>query len=150
MFVRFAELVADIGRDARLDSARADTNQCETDRQHGALPNANAPRSVHAGQGETAETIDDREPEDGSIFPEPAVGNDRADDGKVINAGDEIVGVFVGLVRRHRREHAGVVEDVMRHEDGQDRLHAVVIETLGRFVADDVRHARRHAGEVGR
>jgi hypothetical protein len=32
-----------------------------------------------------------------------------------------------------------LIEDVMRHEDGQDRLHAVVIEPLGRFVADDVR-----------
>src|SRR5947207_14219485 len=106
MFVRLPELIADIGRDAGLDSARADTNQAKTDRQHGALSNGNATRSVQESEGKAPETIDNREPEDGSIFPEPAVGNDRADDGKVINAGDEIVGVFVSLVRRHRREHA--------------------------------------------
>jgi hypothetical protein len=29
----------------------------------------------------------------------------------------------------------------MGHENGQDRLHAVVIETLCRFVTDDVGHA---------
>ena len=49
------------------------------------------------------------------------------------------MGVFVSFVRLHGRERAGLIEDVMRHEDGQDRLHAVVIEPLGRFVADDVR-----------
>ena len=77
-------------------------------------------------ESKTAKTVNDREPENGSIFAEQAVGYDRAENGKKINAGDEIVRVFVGFVGIHRREHAGLIQDVMRHEDGQDRLHAVV------------------------
>lgn len=148
MLVGFAELITNIGRNAGLDSARADADQCEADRQHGALPNGNAPRSVHKREGQTAKTVNDGEPEDGSIFTEPAIGNDRANYRKIIDAGDEVMGVFVSFVGLHGRERAGLIEDVMRHEDGQDRLHAVVIETLGRFVADNVRDARRHPGHV--
>ena len=53
--------------------------------------------------------------------------------------------VHVRLVVTHRRQHTRLIQNVMRHEDGQDRFHAVIGETLGRFVADDVRHAGRHA-----
>ena len=57
--------------------------------------------------------------------------------------------VHVRLVRTHRRQHTRLVQNVMRHEDGQNRLHAVIGEALGRFVADDVRHAWGHSGEIG-
>ena len=50
MLVRFAELIADVGRDTWLDSARAEANQDQADRQHGALPDGNSPRSVHAAR----------------------------------------------------------------------------------------------------
>src|SRR6476646_561915 len=38
----------------------------------------------------------------------------------------------------------------MGHENGQDRFHAVIRETLGRFVADDVGNTRRHTGKIRR
>ena len=61
MFVRFAELIANVGRDARLDPACTQTNQNQSDRQHGALPNGNSPGSGHARQREITQAIDDRE-----------------------------------------------------------------------------------------
>src|SRR5690242_11204709 len=37
------------------------------------------------------------------------------------------------------------VHHVQRHEYHQDGIHAVITETLGRFIADDVKNAGRHS-----
>ena len=58
--------------------------------------------------------------------------------------------VLVGFVLVHWSEDACFVQDVMHHEDGQDRLHAVIGEAFGGFVADDEWNTGRHAGDVGR
>src|ERR1700674_3078549 len=43
-----------------------------------------------------------------------------------------------------------LVQEVLGHEDGQDGIHPVIGEALGRFVADDVRNARRHRADLRR
>src|ERR1700730_6402605 len=43
-----------------------------------------------------------------------------------------------------------LVQEVLGHEDGQDGIHPVVRESLGRFVADDVRNAWRHRADLRR
>jgi len=55
-----------------------------------------------------------------------------------------------GLMGRHHCQIPHLVHEIFRHEDGEDPIHAVVGETLGRFVADDVGHARRHGGDLRR
>ena len=145
MFVRFAKLIANVRRHARFNATCPQANQKQSDRQHRSLPNCNPPGSGHAREREIAQAIDHREREDSPIFAQPAVGDDRAENREKVNAENEVMRVHVRLVRTHRREHTRLIQDEMRHEDGQDRLHAVIGETFGRFVADDVRHARRHA-----
>ena len=56
--------------------------------------------------------------------------------------------VHVRFVLLHRRQQTRLVQNVMRHENGQDRFHAVVGETLSRFVPDDVGDPRWHPGQV--
>src|SRR5450755_1479059 len=56
----------------------------------------------------------------------------------------------LGFILRHAIEHAGLVHEKLRHEHDEDRPHPVEAETLRAFVADDIRHARRHAAEVWR
>ena len=150
MLVRFAELIANVGRDTRLDSTGAQTNQEQSDCEHRPLPDGNSPGSGHAGERKIAQAVNERERQDGPIFAEQTVGNDRAKNREKVNAENEVMRVHVGFVRAHRREHTGLIQDVMRHENGQHRFHPVVGEALRRFVADDVRHSRRHAGEIRR
>jgi hypothetical protein len=145
MFVRIAKLIANVCRHAWFNAACPQTNQKQSDRQHRSLANRNPPGSGHAREREIAQAVDDREREDGPIFAQPAVGDDRAENREKVNAENEVMRVHVRLVRTHRRKHTGLIQNVMRHENGQDRLHAVIRETLGSFVADDVRYARRHA-----
>jgi hypothetical protein len=145
MFVRIAKLIANVRRHARFNPACTQTNQKQSDRQHRSLPNCNPPGSGHARQREITQAVDERQRENSPIFAQPAVGDDRAENRKKVNAENEVMRIHVRLVRTHRREHTRLIQNVMRHENGQDRLHAVIGETLGSFVADDVRYARRHA-----
>ncbi len=109
------------------------------------MPDCNSPGSRHAGEREIAQAVNDRKGKDRPVFAEPTVGQNRAEDWKEIDAEHEIMRGHVRFVLLHRGQQTGLIQDVVRHEDGQDRLHAVIGETLSRFVADDVRHARRHA-----
>ena len=53
-------------------------------------------------------------------------------------------------VLRHSLQDAGLVDHELSHEPDQDRAHPVEAEPLGAFVADDVGHAGRHAGNIWR
>ena len=148
MPVGFAELIANVGRYTRLDAAGTGANEKQSDRKHRALSDGDSPRRGHAREGEIAQAVNDRERKDGPIFTEYPVGDNRPENWQEVDAEHEIMR---GTCTPHSNSSApdtGLIQDVMRHEDGQDRLHAVIGEALSRFVADNVRHARRHAGEV--
>lgn len=53
--------------------------------------------------------------------------------------------VALGLFLAHHGESPIAVHEVLRHEHDQDGLHPVEAEAFGRFVADDLRDARRPA-----
>ena len=91
MFVRFAKLIADVRRDARFDAACTQTNQKQSDREHRSLPNCNSPGSGHAREREVAQAVDDRQRENGPIFAQPAVGDDRAENRKKVYAENEVM-----------------------------------------------------------
>ena len=152
MLVGLAELIADMGRDAGLDAARADGHE-EQSRDEPALRLEghlqDRGRKIDARQRRVAEAVHHREQHDGAVLAKKRVGDERADHGKKVRAGNKPrhpfarlgVGVVVG---RARRSH-----QVLRHEDGKNRLHAVEREAFCRFVADDEWNARGHAGRFG-
>ena len=150
MTVRFAKLIADVGRNAWFDAARAQTDQHQSKCELCSLPDCHSPGGGHAGQCQVAQAVNEGKRQDRPIFADPPVGDNRAEDRKEIDAEDEIMRVHVRFVRSHRREHARLVQNVVRHENGQHRFHSVIGKAFGRFVADDVGHSRRHASEVGR
>jgi hypothetical protein len=136
--VVLAELVADVGRDARLDAAGAehDQRQAEVDALEAVLPQR---------QRGVPQAVEQRQVEDGLVLAGQAVGDDGADHRQGVDAGDEQV---------HRRAAqlvgpglGGAGGRVQRHEvDEEDGLHPVEAEALAGLVADDVRDARRPAG----
>src|SRR5437763_9277151 len=143
MFIRFAKLIADVGRYTWLNSSGAEADQSQADQEHHALANGDTPCGSHACKRQIAQTVNNRQRKNGPILTEKTVGENRTENWQKINAKHEKMRVHVRLVLIHRREHTRLIQDVMRHEDGQDGLHAVIGETLRRFVADDVRHAWR-------
>ena len=114
------------------------------------MSDSDPPRSRHASKSQIAQAVDDGERQNGPILAEQTVGEDRAKDRESVNAHHEIMRIHVRLILIHRREHTRLIQNVVCHEYGQDRFHAVIREALGRFVTDDVRYARRHAREVWR
>src|SRR5881398_2170761 len=101
MFVGFTELIADVGRDAWLNSACAQTNEHQSSREHGSLPDGDSPRTGHARESKIAQTVSDRQRQNRPIFADPAVCDDRAKNRKEIDTEHEIVRVHVRLVRTH-------------------------------------------------
>ena len=97
-----------------------------------------------------AEAVNDGEIKDRPIFPQPAVGDDRAEKRHPVNRGNELMEPAVGFVLRHALENAGFIDQKIRHEPDQDGPHPIEAEPLRAFVADDVRNARRHSRDVGR
>ncbi len=81
MLVRFAKLITDIRRDARLDAASASGNQNQPDGQDPFLAEGDGQRGVHEGESEMSEAVNDGEIKDRPVFAEPAVGQNRADNG---------------------------------------------------------------------
>ncbi len=66
-----------------------------------------------------APRTDDGERQNGPILAEQTVGEDRAKDRESVNAHHEIMRIHVRLILIHRRQHTRLIQDVMRHEDGQ-------------------------------
>jgi len=91
-----------------------------------------------------AETVDDGKNQDSPVLAEDRVRQQGPEQGQEIGAGDESVIPALGILITHGVRLAVCVHEVLGHEDHQDRVHAIVTEPLGRFVADDVRYARRH------
>ena len=95
-----------------------------------------------------ARTVDERDPENGPIFTEQTIGDDRSQQRESIDAGDEQVdhfGAALGIghgLGRHGRliDKADEQRDQVDLEDG---LHAIEAEPLGHFVADDIGNAGR-------
>ena len=136
MLIGSAELIADIGRDARLDPACADRDQGHANQQ-------TEPRVVKR-QRQMTQAIDDRNPENRAVLAPNSVGEDRAQDWQQIYPGEESVIPCLRLGLRHEIEVAVCVPEIFGHEHDQDRVHSVKTEPLGCLVADDERHARRH------
>src|SRR5205085_2835290 len=104
VLVRFAELVADVCRDARLDPARTGSDEDQAYCQYPFLAESDAEGRVHESQGEMAEAVNDGEIKDRPIFPQPAVGDNRAEKRHPVNRGNELMEPAVGFVLRHALE----------------------------------------------
>jgi hypothetical protein len=114
----------------------------------------NNPRRVESSA--RAKTINDGKNHDRAKFSEKTVGNNRSqkrhevspENKKVIGGGGVRVGhggrTSVGIQKPEvRKRPVLVVENLPGHEGGQDRVHAVKAEALGRLADDDVGNARR-------
>jgi len=99
-------------------------------------------------QHQVAARVDDRQPEDGAVLAQQAIGDHRADRRQRVDRRDEQVKVRLrergGRGGELRVVHVKLPRQVKR----EDRAHAVVAEALAPFVADDVRDAGRPAGRV--
>jgi len=147
MAVRLAELVAHVGRDAGLDAPRADGDQCQAGQQPAPRLHRRGQkrrRGVHQRQAQVPDAIHQREQEDRQVLAEERVGHDAADDRKEVGAGDEQMEPFPGLGLGHEVRPGGRREQVLRHEDDEDRLHAVERKPLGGLVAHDEGNAGGH------
>ena len=150
MLVRFAKLVADIGRDARLDAAGAE--QIKRDRAPAWCDDqTHAPEVSIQGKGETGRSSKRSRARKWSDICQENLRRGWLQESEGNKRRDEKCEILSASRRPcDRREHADLLTRLMGHEDDQDRLHPVEVEPLGRFVADDVGHARRHAAEVRR
>jgi len=98
----------------------------------------------HKCQRDVAEAVHNRQPENDPEFSENGIGENRAEDWQKIECRNKCVIPRFRLCRRHHAQVTHLVQKIFGHEDGQDGIHPVVREALGRFVTDDVGHARRH------
>jgi len=90
------------------------------------------------------EAVHDREEQDRAVLPEERIRQDRADDRKRIDRGDEYVKPGLGLLVAHHVELAIRAHQVLGHENDQNGTHPVVAVPLGGLVRDDVGDSRRH------
>ena len=94
--------------------------------------------------------INDRQPQDDPKLSEDRIGQNRAEDWQKIKRRNKGVIPGLGVGRRHHTQVTHLVQQILRHEDGQDGIHPVIGEAFRRFVADDVGHARRHGTNLWR
>ena len=144
MPVRLSELIAHVGRDARLDAPGTDRDEPETEEQH---PSRIDPLvDAHQGERPVAETVDDAQADDRQILSEEDVAEQRPEDRREIDRAREEVVVGGRLRTRHglRADRSGQQKELRRHEDRQDPLHAVEAESLRGLVPDDVGDAAWH------
>ena len=92
-----------------------------------------------------AEAVDDGQVHDGAVLAQEAVADDGAEEAQAIKSGGEEVVVALGVGLAHGVERAAAVQEVLRHEDHQDALHAVERKALGGLVPDDVGNAGRRS-----
>lgn len=126
-------------RDAGFDPSRADGDERESEDQAGG-------RAIES-KGQMAKAVDQGQGQNGQILSEEDIGEKGTEDGK------QIRGHFEAMVVDHRlrltqwRQSSGMIPEILRHEDHEDRPHPVVTEPLGRFVQDDERDAGGHRGQ---
>ena len=137
MLIGGAELVADVRRDAGLDAARADRDQRQPPKQ--------AESRVVQRQRQMPQTVDERQPNDRAVFTPPGVCYQPSDERCEINGRREQVVVTLRLFLVHDRQVPRRIKQILRHEDGQYRLHPIEAEPFGGFIADDERDPAGHA-----
>ena len=140
MLVRFAKLIAHVGRDARLDAPGSERNETEPDEQ--------AHARVVQGQSEVPEAVNNRKPKNRLVLADETLGHDGSQNGQEINGRNEKREVLPRLGVAHVIGRPHFVDDVLRHEHDQNRSHPIEAETFGRLVADDEGNTRRHSADV--
>ena len=112
-------------------------------------PGPHAPGGVRAQrQRQVAAGVHQRQPQDGAVLAQQAIGDDRADHRQRVHGRDEQVEVRLGERRRRGGERGMVDVELARQVQREDRAHAVEAEALAPLVADDVRDAGRPAGRL--
>ena len=97
------------------------------------------------------QAVDQRKRDDGLVFAEEGIRYEGAQKRGEIDRRGEAVHPDRGFPLVHQVGLASTVHEMFRHEDGEDRLHPVEAEPLGRLVPYDVGYAGRHAvGRCGR
>ena len=115
---------------------------------------------THERERRVAEAVHHRQIQNRAVLAQEHVGEQRTENWEEIRGGGECMKMLCGrriaqraIRSRHTRSHP---VQVIRHEDRQDRLHAIETESLGGLVTNDVGnpagHSRRGrgAGTVGR
>ena len=132
MLVLRGELIADVGRDARLDAAGAEGHERKPHRQ--------GRRSTAACEHRAAGAVHERERHDGAVLAPEHVRDDGADQREEVGA---------ELEQRLPNGRLRLAEvQILRHVDGEDGVDAVEAEALGELVGDDERDAGRHPVDV--
>lgn len=130
-------LVADEGGDAGLDASGAEGDE----REAGEQP---VLRGIGDGDPAVPEAVEDREEEDGAVAPEPAIGDEAAEDGEEVHAGLEQVDDFL----RVRLAELQLLLEI----EHQDRDQAVVREAFTGLHRDDEGNGAGglvHGGRMG-
>ena len=136
MTVCRTELIPEVGGDTGFDSSGTHGDQRET---HG----QSDPGLIHC-EGQMPQAIHQRQRHDRSVLPQPDIRDQGSDDREKIDRGRKkmIIGARFGFT--HHVQGAVHVQEVLGHENDQDRSHAVETESLGGFVHDQEREAGRH------
>src|SRR5207244_7849380 len=114
MYVQYAKLISDVARHTWLNSAGAEADQNQADQEHHTLADGDTPCGSHACKRQIAQTVNNGQRKNRPILAEKAVGENRAENRKKINAEHEQMRVHVRLVLIHRRQHTRLIQDVMR------------------------------------
>lgn len=140
MLVAGAELIAQMCGHAWFDAARTNGDQEQ------------AKKKTHSRivqrQGKVAQAVHDRQREDGSVFTEQPVRDDRSENRQKIDPENKFMKPPGRLVIIHDGELAIGAHEISRHEEGQNRTHPIKAESFCSFVPDDVRDPGRHSGEI--
>ena len=139
------KLVADVGRYTGFDSARADGDEAQSNKQAGDGVHQHASKKLFLPvwifkecQCRVAHTVDNGEPDDGAIFSEQSVSDDRTDQRQcVYGAAKQVVRLFAGDLGG-LFVHPSIVDVQAHNVDVQDGAHAIEAEAFAPFVSDDV------------
>ena len=132
--------------DTGFDPAGSHANQSETREE----PPARRAGNSHEGEAGMADTVDDTEPHDDAVFAEEDISKKGSEERGGVDPFVELMVILAGDDFRHLFGGSIAHEpEVLDHEDGKDRLHAVEGESLGGFVGDDVGNAAGHSGGLG-
>ena len=90
------------------------------------------------------QAVDQRKRDDGLVFTEEGIRYEGPQERGEIDRRGEAVHPDRGFPLVHQVGFAATVHEMLRHEDRQDRLHAIKAEPFGRLVPYDVGYAGRH------